>query len=581
MSRVNQWWSSISYLPAWGHPLRYFMSGTIGITAGIIMGADKPRIVWENIETAYADQTNKKIAVSALVLSENESERPNKKFSKADAMGAILGFVVHELAHFAFSPAKIPGLLNVGIPLNEFTASVANIVEDVFIEDAIVKREPTFGWMIKMEWDYLFTQEVAKERLEKWDGVSLVDIGAVLDVMCVWKNHNLDFTFRSELEENLYNLVMSVKGVYDLQQRKDLIEKIIHFLLDARKEETGEDLEEIMRQQGEELEKLQEFLKELLKELAAEAVDFSPEGELVDVKAKVRPVYGKSDALPDEREAEFENFSVAGNIIVSWLSPKGATRGKLTYDPKWKQFKQFAADQGTVRRVRGTAGMTGKLTHPANLNQNGKIFSNARMMAPNGSTGLEGAPQDIILIDCSGSMGGGTRNGLSKFEEALKAAQGATDGLVEAKHQVAVYGHTTGSIAPGVEGCTMYILKNFADGPDAAAQAIFNMNALGAQNSNADGFAIEAAGAKFVRNGSPMRLWVISDGQPACSMYAGDEGIRETKKAVDKLRKQGVEVYSFSIDYNAIEPNNRIYGVKNNFNAQDINVVRQVMKRFV
>lgn len=581
MSRVTKWWSSVSYLPQWGHPLRYFMSGTIGITAGILMGRDKPQVVWENIETAYADQGKNKIAISAMMLSEKESERPNKSFNKADSMGAVLGCLVHELAHFVFSKPKISDLLNPGVPLNEFTATIANLVEDFFIEDAIVKREVTFGWMIKMAWDYIFPADEIKKRLEKWDGTSLVDLNAALDVMICWKNHNYDFTFRSEFEENLYNLFMSVKGMYDYQSRKDLIEKIIRLLLDTRKEETGEDLEQIMKQQGEELEKLEEELRKLIQLILDDAANFDVEGELIDVNVKTRPVYGSEDALPNESEAKFEDFSTAGNIIVSWVSPSGSARGKLTYDPKWREFKRFAADMGTVRRIRGTAGMTGKLTHPANLNQNGKIFSNARTMAPNGSTGLEGATQDIILVDLSGSMGGSIRGGGTKFEEALKAAQGATDGLIEAKHRVAVYGHTTGSITPGVEGCTMYILKNFADGPDAAAQAIFNMNALGAQNSNADGFAIEAAGAKFVHNGSPMRLWVISDGQPACSLYSGEEGIRKTKKAVDDLRKKGIEVYSFSIDYNAIEPNNRIYGLKNNFNAQDINVVRQVMKRFV
>lgn len=581
MSRVTKWWSSVSYLPNWGDPLRYFMSGTIGITAGIIMGDEKPRIVWENIDTAYADQTNNKIALSALVLSEKESERPNKSFSKADAMGAILGFVTHELAHFAFSKPKISDLLNPGVPLNELTATVANLVEDFFIEDAIVKREVTFGWMIKMAWDYIFPANEIKERLEKWDGVSLVDLDAALDVMICWKNHNHDFTFRSEFEENLYNLFMSVKGMYDYQSRKDLVEKIIRLLLDTRKEETGEDLEEIMKRQGEELERLEEALKKLLKLILDDALSFDPEGELIQVNVKRRPVYGKDSALPNESEIEFEDFSVAGNIIVSWVSPKGIGRGKLTYNPKWREFKRFAADMGTVRRIRGTAGMTGKLTHPANLNQNGKIFSNARTMAPNGSTGLEGATQDIILVDLSGSMGGPVRGGGTKFEEALKAAQGATDGLIEAKHRVAVYGHTTGGVAPGVEGCTIFIMKSFADGPEAAATAMYHLNQLGAQSSNADSYAVEAVGAKFVRDGSPMRLWVISDGQPACSLYSGEEGIRKTKKAVDALRKKGVEVYSFSIDGSALDANDQIYGKKNNFNAQDIDVVRKVMRRFV
>lgn len=579
MSRVSQWWSSISYLPNWGNPLRYFMSSTIGITAGVLFGRERPRIVWENIETAYADQENNRIAISALMLSEKESERPNKLFSKADAMGAVLGCLVHELAHFVFSPAKISELLNSGIPFNKFTSAIANIVEDVFIEDAIVKRESSFGWMIKMEWDYVFPADKVQEFVDAWDAKSLVDLGAVIGIMIAWKNHNIDFVMRSPLEETLYNMLMSVKGMYNLQDRKDLVEKIIRFLLDARKEETGEDLEQIMNDKSDAAEKLDEAIKELIRQLS-DNIKFDTEGEPVDVVASSRPVSGLVEALPSEIDFKFDNFSVDGKIIISWVVPAYGSGTKLTYNPKWREFKRFAADQGTVRRVRGTAGMTGKLTHPANLNRDGKIFSSAKMMAPNGITGLNGAPQDIILVDGSGSMGGSISGGGSKISEALRAAQGAVDGLIEAKHRTAVFAHSTDNFG-AIEGCVMYILKNFADGPAAAAVSISKMNEIGAQSSNADSFAIQAAASKFVRDGSPMRLWVISDGQPACSLYSGDGGIRETKRVVDKLRKEGVEIYSFSIDAAAMVPNNEIYGTKNNFNAQDINVVRQVMKRFV
>lgn len=583
MGRINSWWSSISYLPNWGQPLRYFMSGTIGMTAGILFGNDKPRIVWENIDTAYAAQDQNKIAISASMFSEIPSQRLNPSASKSFTMEACLGFLAHEMAHFVWSPAKITGLLNPGVKMNQLAATVANIVEDVFIEDALPKRDKSFGWMISAAWDYLFTDEHIAKCMAAWDGVSLVELGPVTNVMACWKNQNFAFGFRSDFEEELYEKLMSVKGLYNLQDRKDLIEEIYNFLLDARKEETGEDVQE-MEDDSEEFEKLMEELKKLLKEMSMDNLQPAPDGTMVEVTIDHSLKTGEeTNALFMDRYFKFSDFSVDGKVIVAWAPVKKGVGGKLTFDKKWKEFAKFAADQGTVRRIRGAAGISGRLTHPANLYDTGKVYSRATLIAPNGSVNTNGAPQDIILVDLSGSMGGGMRGSgfTCKLDAACRSAQGAMEGLLAAKHRVAVYGHTTGHMGTDGETCVIREVKRFEDNVDFASTALYNIVENGAESSNADSYAVKAVAGKFKRDGSPMRLWVISDGQPACSLYAGDSGIRETKKVVDKLRQEGIEVYSFSIDLSAMSANNEIYGHKNNFNAQDVDVVRQVMKRFV
>lgn len=579
--QLRKWWSSVSYLPSWGDPLRSFMSGTIGMAAGLIAGSRMPRITWKDIDTAFANQDGNEIGLSAKMLSEKAEERPNPAVSKEDAVSAVLGMLAHELAHFRYSPAKLTDFLNTGVPSNMMATTVANIIEDVYIESAIVQLERTYDWMITAAWDYIFPDEDIAERLEKWDGTSLVELDSVLNVMAAWKRGNYLFEFRSEFEENLYNLVMSVKAMHDLQDRKNLIEKVYRLLMDARMEETGEDLEKMMKEQDEAWEKLSDAIKKLLAAMFLDDNVVGTDGELIET-FYVRPGIGRGDAKRTYDEHEYIDFSMVGRIAVGWVKVDQSHGKKLQYPVKWRAFKKMAADRGTVRRVRGHAGMSGKLTHPANLHANGQIFSKAHTAAPNGRTGFEGAPQNIVLADLSGSMSGSVwGHDKQKVHEALEVTQGIMEGLVEGKQRVAVYGHTTDAIGMGTENCIIYVAKEFRDTLDAGTNALYNMHKKGAQNNNADSFAIEAVGKKFVRDGSPMRLWVISDGQPACHLYSGKDGNKMTKDAVDMLRKQGIEVYSFSIDPAAIRANNYIYGTANNFDAQDMDVMRKVMQRFV
>ena len=585
-SRVRRWFSSVSYLPNWGIDLRRFMSGTIGLTAGLVFGKNPPRIIWGDVSSAYADRPNNTIVISENMLSGNPAKRYRPDVEKEEAISAVLGTLVHEIAHFVYSPDNLLGLLNSSVPNNKLSTTIANLVEDKFIERAIVEREPTYDWMISACWSYFFDDKSIEKSLEEWDGTSFENIGAVINVMVSWKNGNYVFTHRTALEETLYNMLCSVHGMYNVQDRKDLTEKIYRFLLDERKAQTGEDIEKDMEEQdgeGEDaLSELAEAIKELLEKLSGlgEMSD-TTEGKLVEV-ARIRPAADGADATASTRRGEFIDFSVAGKMVVAWSKLNQTSGARLPFPSKWLEFRRWAADMGTVRRIRGHAGNSGKLTHPARLTDDGKIFSKAYTSAPSGATQLSGAPQTILLVDLSGSMGGRIRGKTKeKVHEACEVAQGAMEGLLAAKHRVAVYGHSTTNVGANSENCVMYVAKEFSDTLQAGTNALFNMHAKGALANNGDSYAIEAAAGKFKFDGSPMRIFVISDGEPACYLYSGRDGDEETKLVVDKLRRKGIEIYSFSIDQEAVRPNDHIYGDKNNYDAQDMDVVRKVLKRFI
>jgi len=174
-------------------------------------------------------------------------------------------------------------------------------------------------------------------------------------------------------------------------------------------------------------------------------------------------------------------------------------------------------------------------------------------------------------------VGRGSRQ--EKVHAALEALQGIMEGLTLAKHKLAAYGHTTGDVTnTGTELCLIYIFKEFYETLTTATGRIGDAHKMGAQNNNADSYAIEAVAKKFKNDGSPRRLIVISDGAPASHLYSGREGVKMTKAAVDRVRRTGVQVFSLSIDRDAIDPCNEIYGAKANFDVTDPQVIDKVIK---
>lgn len=593
--KVTQWWNSISYFPDWGSELRYFMEGTISATVGLLPENVKPRVVWvDNLDTAYADQEKCVIGISSGILSENPKLRLNKLASREEAMGAIMGFMVHEVGHFMFSPPLISNLVK-DIPLDNHSASIANILEDIFIEKEICRFEPTFSWMILAAWDYMLTEREIAKRLAVWDGNKTQDIASITDVMICWKHRFVDFPPRSEFEAELYDMVMAVENMSKLEDRISQIAKVYNFLVEAansvsqekKEQQNGEGKGEESNGQGGNDGEGQESGENSKgkstgqSQSSEEKESDSATGNL----AKRKTASGVGDA-PDFSKipgtiVRNNTFSVenVAKCQVRWMKPNTVSgTSKISYNKKWLGVGALAQDRGTARVVRGQAGYSGRLTHAARLNDDGKVFSKMYVSAPNGSIGF-GAPQTIVLIDFSGSMASNVRgeHDKSKFDFALEVASGMLDGFTLANHRVAVYGHTTSS-----NTCDVFEIKSFSDTKDTGHKRLVGSKHYVAKQANADHAAIAAVGSRFVPDGTPRRLLVISDGMPASDFYRNNsDGINMTAQEVKKLRASGCEVFSFSIDSDAVVPNNEIYGKNFNFLCEDESVVRKFVSKIV
>lgn len=571
---IRRWWHSIVTLPAWGDGLRALMTPSIGVLAGTL--PQVPKVLWsDEIDTAYADRERGKIVISSKFFSISPTSRPNPNADKELTVEAVLGAVVHEGMHFVYSPKTCPDLLNSGLPVNDVTCGIANVLEDMFIEYQAPSLDKNYGWMIGACWEYFFPSEGMEERLAGlWDGVDTQNIEGIVNTMAQWKNQNFDFTLRTTFEAELFELCYSVRGMTLLQNRKDLIEKIIRLLINKEELEKQNQEQEGGEGEGEGGEGEGEGASGEEKETT-----FDVKGE----KVTIIPRAGNGrcqDVIFSNTAPKFEDVGVDGSygFVVRIVKPS-SEKFVVRDIKKWDKLAAWQNDVGSVRTHRGVPGHYGRLTHPARLIDDGKVFSKTEKSSPSGRVAEGGAPQTIILDDFSGSMRGGIKGTWeSKFESSLHVVGGAASALVKAKHRVAVYGHSTDDIG-GREVCEVHRMKAFNESVNTLLGSLTTVSAAGPLANNADATAIEVVAKNFKFDGSRMILFVVSDGSPACDLYRGQPGIDATKKVVDRLRKNGIEVYSLCIDPLAMDANNEIYGSHNNFDVTDPRVADKVIKK--
>ena len=597
---IGKWWHSIKTLPDWGYGLQSLLTPTIGLLSKTLPVV--PTLKWDDeVETAYADPKNNLIVVGSRIISTDSSVRLNKLATKEQAVEALLGTIVHEGLHLVFSPDNILGLLNPSLPHNSMTFTVANVLEDVFIESRAGQIDKSYRWMISAMWQYYRPAETMLVILtDEWDGQDPSNIDGILSTMIMWKNRNFNFPMRSDFETELYELCFSVVFVNSLQERKDIIEKVVRFLLSAAKEKSagsgeGNDGGEAGGSTGEEKEggeqadvgrgdkESPEGQGEVAK--GSEAQSGEQESPTFDVRGKalkVKPLSAKGSK--DITKAHRDTLSFGGDSKMPYRieAAKLTKRGQLVLpdQKKWSAFSKWVTDVGTVRTRRGTPNHYGRLNHPERFADDGKIYSKILTSSPSGRVDQGGAPQTIVLIDLSGSMGEYTTAlRETKFSAALKVAGGMGLALARAGHKLSVFGHTT--IRAGLETCIVYRFKSMSDSTEHMLEALQSAEATIEKNNNADATALRAVASTFTPDSGAKRIFVISDGMPYCTTYGGSEGIDITKEAVEDLRRRGIEIYSLSIDPTAIKDNDSIYGNTFNFDLTDTKVAESILRKIL
>ena len=144
-----------------------------------------------------------------------------------------------------------------------------------------------------------------------------------------------------------------------------------------------------------------------------------------------------------------------------------------------------------------------------------------------------------LLVDESGSMGG------SKIAQAQKTAILFREALLRNKDiELFIYGHSADISFHKSVDMRIYCEPNY-DAPYSLGSVTRNRLA-----NNADGYAISEAAHRVRKfTNRPCVMFVISDGQPAASIYSGGDGQSHTKKAVNEVtEKMNMQVIQIAIE---------------------------------
>lgn len=546
MSYLNKWYRGLK-LPNWGSALVDFLSPSAGLLSTLLPVSVPIRFSDEEI-TACADRTNNLIILGTNFLSARVSERLNPLATKEEAVTFALGCCVHEGCHFAWSPNTIPDLLNPGVPHNKTTGFIANLVEDIYIEDRLIREYPNLAWMILGAWDYMFDLRTYK-GLDKWDGLSLTSasVADILSTACYWKHQSRHIPTRSVDEQMLQDMFYSVRGMNDLADRKNLVQKIVElFLYDAEVKEDAP--------------------------VEIEGKGATSDGQLV-----------RADKVGNRR---YENAPqvIGGNKIESvdaigkskvFSVVAGSCSTQVVFDKRWTRFAEIAKQRGAVRNIVGPPTLNAKrLTHPVNIATSGKVFSKNTLTSTHGNIGAA-KPEILILVDLSNSM-----LGRNKYQNALHATYGAMKGMGEAGMSFAVYGYTTETS----ENATLMVkIKGFNE-PFAVGlkRCSHLINHPFLCQRTPDIVALQFAAKQFLPNGSDRAIIVITDGEPSFDKkgLSSDMRVPDAKDNVDAIRGTGVKVFGLSIDPTADYAVKRIYGDDALFSS-DPNAIDKFLARFI
>lgn len=558
-----------------------FVSSSIGLVNSILQSdlGRRIRVRFTTVGTACADQENKIIYINQNILKGILPER-NVRVGSVDAITFILGLIVHETGHFAYSPPTttvFSDYIKNGTTNNFLEAlagGLSNVLEDIYIEAELDRCFPSISWMLNLTNELFFDKfEISKRivAVEKVDvapkyGRTAAEILNALVISRIDPDQNL-----TPYMQNLFDLALSVQEMPNLADRQALSLKM-YDLIAENLEVKPEDVPQINK-----------IIISICKEAESR-------------EKKHNDAIQNADISPQAKKME-ERLRHDENKIVVFIKPENSTgfippnilteialqvlpnRPQIEMDKRFSVLAQVGRQKATVNRAYGLDKKRGNSIRKLyRISTDQKIFAE-----PVDRQGLK--PMQVMLVlDCSGSMRMHPVNRMNpslgvRLTAGQEAMLGAAVALAEAHCDVAVYGHLADS--GDDNSVTILRAKGFNEPIAGLASRLAD---IGRQDSggNRDGHALEYL-AKKIKNKRKRRILIIvSDGLPMGNDgYQGDVAIRHCKGVVDRIRREGIEVYSISIAQDAVEANNEIYGEKNNIANNDPRCIEHIVSKLI
>lgn len=480
------------------------------------------------------------------------------------------GVCVHEGAHIAYTPKNwLKYHLPEGkMPQTLAAFTVANVVEDIFIEAHAKLTNANFAYIIDFAQLVMFTDEEIEKRRSLWTGEkpeTEEDLVGALDYMITWKRRNFGWFFPTDFERTLYNLFTSADGAANPVTRGGITQKILKLLLGEKTCE--EQAKESGNENGEGFNVNQPFA-------------MKPNGEMVNVPdyAKAVEILRTDFALTEEKGEASDGYFI--------LKVKPLDKYRQIEVINFTGFNRLIQARNSQRALKGLPSASGqKIRNLSHFNE-GKIFGEMKI---EGDRVGRGKQDVVVLVDLSGSMNG-NNSGQSKkkITFALECAAGLARTLEKEGFNYAILGHTEGWTPEETRYSSMqyngnvvlYKFKGLNEKKNVKEVVVGLewMNQVFRGGGNNDSHAIFLASQEFTQQNDKI-LIVISDGEPTefstfklikHGINCPGNAVGDTKAVVDFLRKtKGINVFSLAIDSVAVDGCKKIYG--ENFTATAFN----------
>jgi hypothetical protein len=572
---IRKWYGRSVTVPSYTHSnYTGFLVSCLGIVRSIVEDNIGKRVTLRFIDlgTASADQEKALINVKFDYI-KGYFNLPSGRVDSDTALSAILGIIVHESAHFAWSPATL-------LPFTDYVeehttcvfnqklaATLGNIIEDIFIEAEVGRSVPSLSWMLDVTNEMILPEETQVKVVDKVRDIqeapdNMLGVVAVLDALLLAKIHPVILS--TPYIEQLFAEIRSATDLTHFPDRKQLTLSIYNKVMCNLKEEEGN---------GEG----QEALDGLSDKAEGFVKKDAEEGAVIE--HIVKSLNRRLDAMKDDKVTMVEDVGspdsiTPTNIYIERVLPAGTP---VQMDARYQRLAEIGRQHATVNRPYGEQRVRG-----SNIRALHRIATDQKIFAEPLSMRNYKPMQVVILVDCSGSMDTGVDGtGKLRYELAREAALGAAYGLVHAHCDVAVYGHTAETLS-GTE-VSIFRFKGFKEPITVLSPRLGGIHVTSdIMNQNRDGYAISYVSKKLADKRKRRLLIVISDGQPLASYgYSGTAAVQHSKNVVDGVRKQGIDVLSISITENARRANDTIYGAKNNVFNKDPNVIEDIVRALV
>lgn len=555
------------------HP---FLCASMGLVRSVFRDrfGREVRIRFMENGTAYADPDRQEIVISRYFSAGDFGVR--KLRSAAEIIPVIMGVVVHEAAHFAWSPKDLSPIQEhilhntPYVPYAPLAANIGNIVEDIYIEAQVGREVPSLEWTLKEMNEVVLPEEEVEKVLSETAHIedaptTIVDALKAANLMLLAKVR--DEVACEPYLLSLFELAREARRLHDFADRADLSLALYNRVMAAVKS-----LETKDSSQGQE---------------AKEGLEKRSEGIASPHQTARQKRYVDSDSsasvdklLNGDDEVNMLPAEVGAGVSEPTILAFETLAGMGTpvpMDERYVALAEMGRQRATVNRPYGQ-----DMTRGTHLRKLHRIATDGRIFAEQVRMNNYQPMQVAILVDFSSSMRSALEAGEgSRLHKACYAAVGAAVGLSEARCEVAVYAHTADNVMRN--DLDIYTVKRFNEPASVVAPRMgwclndFNVRL----NQNRDGYAVRYVANKLRNKNRRRLLIVISDGAPQAHNYSGIDAHMHTARLVREVQKEGIKVVSISITSVASITNCGIYGKENDFYNEDPNVISEIIKSLV